>query len=73
MESSSNPFVDISLTFSDSSCNLFSDFVLFEVTFYLEPLSLLSKSAFFTKSAISSSVGNFVCANLLENYLPLIY
>ena len=64
IESSINPFVDISLTFFDSSCNSFSDFVLIEVTFYLESFSLLSKSASLTKSAISSSVGNFACANL---------
>ena len=64
IESSINSFVDISLTFFDSSCNSFSDFVLFEVTFYLESFSLLSKSASLMKSVISSSVGNFACANL---------
>ena len=44
-----NPFVDIALTFFNGSLNSF----LFEVTFLFKLFSLSSKSAFFTKLAIS--------------------
>ena len=46
-------------SFSTSTC-----FVLFEVTFLSNFLILSSKSAFFTKSAISNLVANFACAIL---------
>ena len=73
MESSINPFVDINLTFSDSSCNLFSDFVLFEVNFYLEPLSLLSKSAFLRNQLYHLQLVILFVLTYLQNYLPSIY
>ena len=59
-----NPFVDIALTFSDSSFNSFSIstcFILFEVTF-------LSKSVFFTKLTISFLLAKFACANLAVTF-----
>ena len=49
-------FVDIALTCFDSSINPF----LFEIMFF----SLLSKSLFFTKLAISFSLAKFSCLNL---------
>ena len=58
------PFVDIALTFSDSSFNSFSTstcFILFEVTF-------LSKSVFFTKLAISFLLAKFAWANLAVTF-----
>ena len=55
-----NPFVDIALTFSSSSFNLF----LLEVTFLFKFFSLLSNSVFFTKIAISFLLTKFACANL---------
>ena len=51
-----NRFVDISLTFSDSSFNSFSTntcFDLFEVTFIFRFISLSSTSVFLTRLAIS--------------------
>ena len=62
-----NPFVDIALTFSDSSFNSFSTiacFVLFEVTFLFMFFSLSSKSVFFTKLAISLLLAKSYFANL---------
>ena len=55
-----NPFVDIASTVSDSSFNSFSisaGFVLFELILLLKLNSLLSKSVFFTKLAISFLLG----------------
>ena len=69
-----NPFVDISLTYSDSSSNLFSTsvcFVLFEVTFLFNFFSLLLIYVPFTKSAIPSLVANFACANLAAKLLAV--
>ena len=51
-----NPFVDIALTFIDGSFNSF----LYDVTFF----SLLSKSVFFTKLAISFLLAKFACFSL---------
>ena len=62
-----NLFVDITLSFSDSSLNSLSTstgFVLFEVTFLFKYFSLLSKSVFLTKSAKSFLLAKFACANL---------
>ena len=50
------PFVDIALTFFDNSFNSF----LFDVTSF----SLLSKSVFFTKLAISFLLPKFACFSL---------
>ena len=55
-----NPFVDIALTFFDSSFNSF----LFEVTFYI----FSSKSVFFTKAEISFLIAKFACANLAVKF-----
>ena len=69
-----NPFVDISLTYSDSSSNLFSTsvcFVLFEVTFLFNFFSLLLIYVPFTKSAISSLVASFACSNLAAKLLAV--
>ena len=55
-----NLFVDIALTFFDSSFNSF----LFDVTFF----SLLSKSVFFTKLAISFLLAKFACFSLAVTF-----
>ena len=72
IKSCTNPFDDITLTFSHSSSRLFSTskfFVLFEVNFVFKFFSLSLKSVFFfTKSAISSLVANFACANLAAKF-----
>ena len=69
-----NPFVDIALTFFDSSFNSF----LFDVTSF----SLLSKSVFFTKLAMAILLAKFarfslkskICAgNLLNSGVVVIY
>ena len=62
-----SPFVDIALTFPDSSFSSFSTstcFVLFEVTFLFEFFSSSSKSVFFTKLAILLLLAKFACGNL---------
>ena len=64
-------FVDISLTFSDSSFNSFPPsicLVSFEVTFVLEVFCLSTKSVFFTKLAISFLLAKCACANLTEKF-----
>ena len=55
-----NPFVDIVLTFFDSLFNSF----LFDAT----PFSLLSKSVFFMKLAISFLVAKFACLSLAAKF-----
>ena len=63
-----NPFVDIASTFFDSSFNSFSAstcFDLFELTLLLKLNSLLPKSVFLTKLAISSAV------NLLKSWVVM--
>ena len=59
-----NTFVDIALSFFDSSFNSF----LFEVIFLFKFFSLLSKSAFFTKFEISFLLTKFACANLAVKF-----
>ena len=64
-------FVDIALTFSDSSFNSFPPsicLVSFEVTFVLEVFFLSTKSVFFTKLAISFLLAKCACANLAEKF-----
>ena len=66
-----NPFVDIALTFSDSSFNWLSTstcFVLFEVTFYFNFFTLLSKSVFFMKLIISLLLAQFALARLAVKF-----
>ena len=60
MKSFVNPFVDIDLTFFDSSFNSFS----FDVTFF----SLLSKSVSFRKLEILILLANFGCFSLAEKF-----
>ena len=66
-----NPFIDIALTFSDSSFNSFpvsTCFVIFQVTFLLKLFSSSSKFFFFTKLAISFLLAKFAYANLEEKF-----
>ena len=60
MKSFVNPFVDIDLTFFDSSFNSFS----FDVTFF----SLLSKSVSFRKLEILILLANFGCFSLAVKF-----
>ena len=57
-------FVDIALTLSNSSFDLF----LFEVTFLFKCVSLSPKSVFFTKTAIPVLLAKFACANLAAKF-----
>ena len=69
-----NPFVDTSLTFFDSSFNSFSTntcFLLFEITFLFNFFSLLSKSVFSRKLAISLLLGKFSCVNLAVKFFSV--
>ena len=79
-----NPFVDIAVSFSDSSFNSFlpsTYFVLFEVTLLFKCFSFLSKSVFFAKLEISFLLAKFAYANFtlkysavnLLNYWVVIY
>ena len=66
-----NHFVNIASTFFDSSFNSFSTgtcFVLFELIILLKLNSLLSKSALFTKLAISLLLAKFACFNLAAKF-----
>ena len=65
-----NPFVDIALTFIDSSFNFFltgTCFVLAEVIFLFKLFSFLSKSVFNDKTTILFLLVKFCCSNLLSN------
>ena len=55
-----NTFVDIALDFFDNLCNSF----LFEVTFF----SLLSKSIYFTKLALSFLPSKFACLSIAVKF-----
>ena len=65
-----NPFVDIALTFIDSSFNSF----LFEVTFLFKFFSLSSKSVIcLLKQQYHSCLLNLIVLILQQNFLPLTY
>ena len=75
LKSSINPFVDTSLTFSGSSCSLFSTstcFDLFDLTFLFRFISLSSKSDFFLPDQqYQFCLLNLLILMWLQNYLPL--
>ena len=68
--SSVKTFVDIALTILIVHLIHFQEvhFVLFQVTFLSKFCSLSSKSAFFTKLAISLLLAKFSCANLAQTF-----